>query len=114
MKFKDTDVILRARNGAVIAYDETGLIIRLSDQVLEDIATRVASEDSADLRQLDIDAWNIRGDGEWIRFDAKLPPFDYTRAYLQPKYGGHTIADTQGPLCAVLTVGGVAASRGFD
>ncbi len=34
-------VIIRAENGDVIRYDETGLILRLSDKVVADIAARL-------------------------------------------------------------------------
>ena len=34
-------VIIRAENGDVIRYDETGLILRLSDRVIADIAARL-------------------------------------------------------------------------
>lgn len=114
MKYKPDHVLIRARNGAVIAYDETGLILRLSDEVLADIETRLAAR-RAPLRGLDdIDGWNLRAEGDWLRFDACLPPFSHTRAYRRRAGGGAVIADAQGPLLAVLTVGGVAASLGFD
>ncbi|MBT8431418.1 MAG: hypothetical protein KJP27_02880, partial [Altererythrobacter sp.] len=41
MRHKSNDVILRARNGDVIAWDDTGLVLRLSDQVIADIAARL-------------------------------------------------------------------------
>ena len=34
-------VIIRAENGDVIGYDETGLVLRLSDKVIADIAARL-------------------------------------------------------------------------
>ena len=34
-------VIIRAENGDVIRYDETGLVLRLSDKVIADIAARL-------------------------------------------------------------------------
>lgn len=52
----------------------------------------------------DIDAWNLREEGGWLRFDARLE--DGARAYLRPLAGGDVIADAPGPLLAILGLGG--------
>ena len=36
-----TGVILRAENGDVIGYDQSGLVLRLADRVIADIAARL-------------------------------------------------------------------------
>ena len=36
-------VLVRARNGDVIRYDSTGLVLRLSDRVIADIAMRLGT-----------------------------------------------------------------------
>lgn len=59
----------------------------------------------------DIDAWNLREDGGWLRFDARLE--DGPRAYLRPRNGGDILADAPGPLLAVLGIGG-ARRAGFN
>lgn len=116
MRHKPTNVILRARNGDVIAYDETGLILRLSDQVIRDISRRVGGGgDTLDAGVLgDVDAWNLRCAGEWYVFDAKMPEFDHTRAYRRPVAGGDIIADAPGPVQAVLMLGGPRVSQGYN
>jgi hypothetical protein len=42
-------VIIRAENGDVIRYDETGLVLRLSDKVIADIAARLELKPSVSL-----------------------------------------------------------------
>ncbi|NNK67763.1 MAG: hypothetical protein HKO95_13635 [Rhodobacteraceae bacterium] len=119
MRHKSNDVILRARNGDVIAWDYTGLVLRLSDQVIADIAARLGlgtqSASVSDTSALgDIDAWNPRQSGDWIVFDACLSPFNYSRSYRVPARGGDVIADTPGPLMALLTIGGPSASDAYE
>lgn len=58
----------------------------------------------------DIDAWNLREEGGWLRFDARLE--EDARAYLRPRTGGDIIADAPGPLTAILGIGG-ARRAGF-
>ncbi len=96
-----------------MAYDETGLILRLSDEVIADIRGRLDADDTRP-EISEIDGWNFRRANEWVRFDACLPPFKHTRAYRRLAVGGSIIAEAQGPLLAVLTVGGTSASLGFD
>lgn len=119
MRHKPTDVILRARNGDVIAYDETGLILRLSDQVIRDIAGRLGAGAGADAVPQDasvlgdIDAWNVRRDGDWYLFDAPCPATGHTRAFRRPVSGGDVIADAPGPVQAILSLGGPRVSDGY-
>ncbi|GAB1363199.1 hypothetical protein MASR1M32_24350 [Rhodobacter sp.] len=58
----------------------------------------------------DIDAWNLRADGDWLRFDARLE--EVPRGYLRPVSGGDILADAPGPLLAILGLGG-ARRAGF-
>lgn len=123
--------ILRAKNGDVIRYDETGLILRLSDRVIADIARRIgpqgappqmpmpASPDTAtpiDAALLgDIDAWGLRRSGDWHIFSANLPgaegPRQYRRRIAQGDAGaGDSIADAPGALLGLLTLGGPRAA----
>ena len=63
-------VILRARNGDVIRADETGLTLRLSDEVVADLRRRLGATgapayiDAACLG--DVDAWDLRDIGEAV------------------------------------------------
>ena len=59
----------------------------------------------------DIDAWNLRAEGDWLRFDARLE--DTPRGYLRPAAGGDILADAPGPLMAILGLGG-ARRAGFN
>ncbi|MDQ2066585.1 hypothetical protein Q9295_09375 [Xinfangfangia sp. CPCC 101601] len=51
----------------------------------------------------DIDAWNLRAEDVWLRFDARLE--DGPRAYLRPVAGGDTLADAPGDLMAIIGLG---------
>lgn len=66
--------------------------------------------DPADLLG-DIDAWNLRDEGGWLRFDARFG--DGVRGYMRPLSGGDVIADAPGPLLALLAIGG-ARRAGFN
>lgn len=112
-------VILRAANGDVIGYDETGLILRLSDRVVADLAERLrlssgggASEPSGQATPLpdDLDAWNIREDGDWFLFDANLPGDQGPRGFRRHRTGGAIIAQARGPLLGILGIGGARAA----
>lgn len=114
-------VILRAENGDVIRYDETGLILRLSDKVITDISARlelkpqaVALADALPLPDLpdDIDLWAARREGDWVFFQANLPGADSARGYRRHVSGGAVIAEARGPLMAVLGIGGARAGLG--
>ena len=112
-------VIIRAENGDVIRYDETGLILRLSDKVIADIAARLELKPQAAGAALpvpdlpdDIDLWAPRCDGDWVSFQANLPGADGPRGYRRHVSGGAVIAEARGPLLAVLVIGGARAGLG--
>jgi hypothetical protein len=110
-------VLIRAENGDVVTFDETGLTLRLSDRVVADLRRRlgVASAPDADAAQLlgDIDAWGLRQIGDWLHFTARLEPGRPPRDYRKPLAGGDIIADAIGPLQAILSIGG-ARRAGFN
>lgn len=70
--------IIRAKNGDVLGYDSTGLLMVLSDSVIENIAERLPEKGSATTDWIDprilgnVDAWDIRRSGEWLLFHANL------------------------------------------
>ncbi len=114
-------VIVRAENGDVIGYDETGLVLRLSDKVIADIAARlelkpptVMPGDALPLPDLpeDVDLWAPRREGDWVFFQANLPGADSARGYRRHVAGGAVIAEARGPLLAVLGIGGARAGLG--
>jgi hypothetical protein len=114
-------VIVRAENGDVIGFDETGLTLRLSDRVIADIAARLelpASEPQSaeqaapalpDLPE-DLDLWAVRREGDWIAFQANLPGADGPRGYRRHLEGGAIVAESRGPLFALLGIGGARAA----
>lgn len=113
-------VIIRAENGDVIGYDETGLVLRLSDKVIADIAARLELKPQAvvgetlplpDLPE-GIDLWAPRREGDWLFFQANLPGADSARGYRRHVSGGAVIAEARGPLMAVLGIGGARAGLG--
>lgn len=110
-------VVLRAKNGDVIRYDPSGLILRLSDRVVEDIALRLPENAAPKISQnkaanppAGIDAWNARRDGDWLRFTARLKGAQGVRDVRQHIDGGDILADTNGPLLGVLGIGGARAA----
>lgn len=113
-------VIIRAENGDVIRYDETGLILRLSDKVIADIAARlelkpqVAAPEAPELPDLpeEIDLWAARRVGDWVHFQANLPGADHARGYRRHVSGGAILAEARGPLLAILGIGGARAGLG--
>lgn len=120
-------VIIRAENGDVIRYDETGLVLRLSDKVIADIAARLELKPQAtvmagtlpppdlpDLPDLpeDIDHWAPRREGDWVVFQANMPGADGARGYRRHVQGGAILAETRGPLLAILGIGGARAALG--
>lgn len=111
-------VIIRAANGDVVRYDETGLVLRLSDKVIADIAARLEltpqSADALPLPDLpeDIDLWAPRREGDWDLFQANLPGADSARGYRRHVSGGAILAEARGPLLAVLGIGGARAGLG--
>ncbi len=110
-------VIIRAENGDVIRYDETGLILRLSDKVIADIAARLELKPQEVVRKAeplpdlpeDVDLWAPRRDGDWVFFQANLPGADCARGYRRHVDGGAILAEARGPLIAVLGIGGARA-----
>lgn len=109
-------VLIRAENGDVVGFDETGLVLRLSDSVLADLRRRLAlpiPRDDLAASLGDIDAWGLRQAGDWLQFTARLqadrPPRDYRKLLA----GGDIIADAPGALLAILSLGG-ARRAGFN
>jgi hypothetical protein len=113
-------VIIRAENGDVIRYDETGLVLRLSDKVIADIAARlelkpqVVGAEALPMPDLpdDLDLWAARREGDWVVFQANLPGADSARGYRRHVSGGAVIAEARGPLLAVMGIGGARAGLG--
>lgn len=112
-------VIIRAENGDVIRYDETGLVLRLSDKVIADIAARLELKPAAVAEALPlpdlpegVDLWAARREGDWVLFQANLPGADSARGYRRHVTGGAVIAEARGPLLAVLGIGGARAGLG--
>lgn len=105
-------VLIRAENGDVIGFDETGLVLRLSDRVVDELRGRLGL-DGADPALLgDVDAWDLRRDGDWLRFSARLDDHG-PRGYRRRVAGGDILADAPGPLVAILSLGG-ARRAGFN
>ena len=114
----DGGILVQARNGVVIAYDDTGLTLRLSDTTLAELRDRLAlTMDDAwiDPRVLgDIDAWGLRRQGDWLTFDAKLAAYRHPRRFRCPVGGGAILADTAGPLLGLFSLGGARRSHSLD
>ncbi len=110
-------VLIRAENGDVVSFDDTGLTLRLSDRVVADLRRRlgVPTAPAADAAQAlgDIDAWGLRQVGSWLHFTARLEPDRPPRDYRKPLDGGDIIADAIGPLQAIFSIGG-ARRAGFN
>jgi hypothetical protein len=118
-KIATEGVIIRAENGDVIRYDETGLVLRLSDKVIADIAARLelkpaAAGEALPLPELPegVDLWAARREGDWVLFQANLPGADSARGYRRHVSGGAVIAEARGPLFAVMGIGGARAGLG--
>lgn len=133
----ETGTLLRARNGDVIGYDATGLVMRLSDRVIADIARRIGllpaapgpagagvagspvAAPVADPGPIaDVDAWNLRQTGEWYVFSANLPgeqgPARQYRCLVDTgtaEEEAHIVADAPGALLGVLAIGGPRAAH---
>lgn len=103
-------VLIRADNGDVVTFDETGLTLRLSDAVVADLRERLSIAPSAalDVAELlgDIDAWGLHQRGGWLHFTARLEPDQPARGYIRPLAGGDVLADAPGPVYALLSLGG--------
>lgn len=117
-------ILLRAENGPILAADETGLVMRLSDRVVADLARRLGTgapttgavvesvaeivavpvQDAAILG--DIDAWDVTRNGDWLGFTARLPGAEGTRRYLRHVSGPGIAAQTPGPVLGVFSLAG--------
>ncbi|WP_431297657.1 hypothetical protein [Tabrizicola sp. BL-A-41-H6] len=111
-----TGTLLRAANGDVIGYDESGLILHLADRVIVDIAARLPPPPAAPEKPVpqplpdDLDIWSVQHDGDWTHFHGNLPGGDSARAYRRHAAGGGMIAEARGPLLALLAIGGARAA----
>lgn len=117
-------VVVRAQNGDVIRYDPTGLVMRLSDRVIADIALRLghqapaaagdidAAPETADTDDLldGIDAWGILRDGDWLRFTARMPGAQGVRGFRRHVDGGAVLGDGPGAVLGILGLGGPSAA----
>ena len=101
-------VLIRAENGDVVTWDETGLTLRLSDTVLSDLRQRLPlpTPRSEAPALGDIDAWNLRDQDGWLHFDARLDPALGPRAYRRAHAGGDIVAAAPGPLLGLFALGG--------
>lgn len=118
-KIPPEGVIIRAENGDVIRYDETGLVLRLSDKVIADIAARLELKPTALAEALPlpdlpegVDLWAPRREGDWVVFQANMAGADGPRGYRRHVSGGAILAEARGSLLAVLGIGGARAGLG--
>lgn len=106
--------------------------MKLSDRVIKDISKRMPSpgqkrgRTSASIQHLDpsllgdVDAWDLRQQGDWYFFTARMPGLQGTRKFRRPaKVENRTarlsiVADTPGPLIGFVGLGGSVRSRGFS
>ena len=112
-------VLLRAKNGDVIGFDETGLRLRLADEVIADIASRLPQLGSAqevDPAVLgDIDAWDVKTIANEYVFSARLAGEQGVRKFRRPIQSGgmpDTIANPSGALFAMFGLGGARRTTG--
>ncbi|WP_227269709.1 hypothetical protein [Roseobacter weihaiensis] len=121
--------IIRAENGDILRFDSTGMVMVLSDQVIDDIARRLPDPTPKDPQAYewidpgvlgDVDAWDLRRDGEWYVFNANLPGLQGPRQFRRlaepddAESEPGIIADGAGPLCGVFSLGGARRATGFD
>jgi hypothetical protein len=115
-----TGVIIRAQNGDVIGWDETGLTLHLSDRVIADIAARLdlpapapaaAVPDAAEMGD-DIDAWGAQMRGDWLYFQANLAGADKTRGYMRHRDDPTIFAQNHLPLLGIFALGGARVQLG--
>lgn len=113
-------ILLSAANGPVIGVDDTGVVMNLSDRVIRDIArrlpttgaapTELAAQPTVSEQQFwladDIDWWNARSEGDWVRFDARLPGTDDSRRYARHASGAGVLADAPGALLGLISLAG--------
>ncbi|MEE9428193.1 MAG: hypothetical protein V3V25_08610 [Paracoccaceae bacterium] len=133
----DGGVLISAPNGDVIQYDDSGLVFRLSDKVIRDIAQRLKAlqpdhvttarpdaEKKCDSQQQillkdaeilgDLDAWHVIQEGDWLMFQANLADGNGPRGYRRPVGGGDVIADAPGAVLGMLSIGGPRRAVGVD
>ncbi|NHF73017.1 hypothetical protein [Paracoccus xiamenensis] len=119
-------ILLSAENGPILAADETGLVLRLSDRVVADLARRLAAlpgaqphaEPNSVTAQAaaaipldpailgDIDGWDVTRQGDWLSFTARLPGADGPRRYLRHISGTGVLAQTPGPVRGIFSIAG--------
>ncbi len=118
--------IIRAANGDILRFDSTGMVMVLSDTVINDIARRLPASgieapewiDPAVLG--DVDAWDLRRDGEWLLFNANLDgkqgPRLFRRLAVAPDAESEPsiFADGAGPIYGMISLGGARRAEGFD
>lgn len=119
--------IIRAKNGDIMRYDATGLTMVLSDAVIADIRERLKDPGDKSFQNTwldadilgDIDAWNLRQDGEWYIFSAHLPGMQGVRQFRRlrapdtDEVDPYIIADTSGPIRGLLSIGGARRAKGY-
>ena len=119
-------ILLSAENGPILAADETGLVLRLSDRVVADLARRLAAlpgaQPHAEPNSVtaptaaaipldpailgDIDGWDVTRQGDWLSFSARLPGADGPRRYLRHASGTGVLAQTPGPVQGIFSIAG--------
>jgi hypothetical protein len=120
-------VLVRAANGDVIRYDASGLVMRLSDKVIADIADRLdqvkigasgetpgLGETNAEEALEEFDVWDVRRAGDWLHFSARLPGRQGVRRFRRHVEGGDIIADAPGPFYGLLGIGGARATQAYE
>lgn len=120
--------IISAENGDILRFDSTGMVMVLSDTVIDDIARRLpVSAAPAGQAQAwidptilgNVDAWDVRRDGEWLLFNANLEgqqgPRLFRRLATAPDAESEPgiFADGAGPLFGMLSLGGARRADGF-
>ncbi|MDG3040586.1 hypothetical protein [Roseicyclus marinus] len=128
-------VVVRAANGDVIRYDPTGLVLRLSDTVIADIAMRLGDGAGAGMVRLKahpteavgeeaegaaerpvedlldgIDAWGVSREGDWLRFTARMAGAQGVRGFRRHVTGGAVLGDGPGAVLGILGLGGPRAA----
>ena len=132
----DGGVLISAPNGDIIQYDDSGLVLRLSDKVIQDIAARLEDRQPSQVKPADpdikpdhsgaqillkdaeilgdIDAWHVILENDWLMFQANLADSNGPRGYRRPVGGGDIIADAPGAVLGMLSIGGPRRAVGVD
>lgn len=128
-------VVVRAANGDVIRYDPSGLVMRLSDTVIADIALRLGAGGGHAMARLKahptegvgdpaegpaerpgeellegIDAWGVSREGDWLRFTARMAGAQGVRGFRRHVTGGAVLGDGPGAVLGILGLGGPRAA----